>query len=194
MIKEQFELLSDTRSAWTEHVIANMDAFLIDHAACERKASSMAISMLTHYPDRHKLVTEMTDLALEEMSHFRQVMQMINEKQLIITPDEKDPYINALLRHMNKGRDAYFLDRLLLASIIEKRGAERFQLISEALDEGKLKDFYHAIAKSEKRHYELFLTLAYEYFSPEVIEPRLQELLVLEAKIINDLPIRAALH
>lgn len=192
--KNHYELLTKTAKEWTQCVIENMDSFLIDHAACERKASSMAISMLTHYPDKKEIVSAMTDLALEELSHFRQVMQFIFERNITITPDEKDPYINQLLKHMGRGKDAYFLDRLLLASIIEKRGHERFYLIACALNESKLKNFYHAIAKSEAKHYELFLELAHLYFPKETIRKRLQKLLCIEAKIVDELAIRPALH
>lgn len=189
-----FELLTKTNPEWTETVINNMDDFLIDHAACERKASTMAMSMLTHYPDKKELVIAMTDLALEELNHFRQVMNFINERNLIIKADEKDPYVNALRVHFKKDGNGYFLDRLLLASIIEKRGFERFFLVAENLPESKLKKFYYAISKSEEKHYELFLDLATQYFPKEAIQIRLIELLEIEAKIVDGLTIRPALH
>lgn len=189
-----YNLLTKTKNAWLEAVMADMDAFLIDHAACERKASSMAMSMIVHYPDKKELVVAMTDLALEELNHFRQVMQWIHDRNLQILPDEKDPYVNQLKKHVRKGRDDYFIDRLLLASIIEKRGAERFLLIGEALEESKLKKFYYAIAKSEEKHYELFLALAQKYFDEETIQNRLHEWLDIESNIIDNLPIRPALH
>jgi len=192
----QFKLLYKTTSDWTDTVINHFDLFLVDHAACERKASSMAMSMVAHYPDRHKLVSAMVDLAVEEMVHFKQVMQHILARNLVLPPDEKDPYVNQLRSHIRKERDAYFLDRLLLASIIEKRGAERFKLVADALTElnHPLKSFYSAIAKSEDRHYTLFLLLAEHYFSQDEITLRLATLLTMEAEIIKALPLRAALH
>lgn len=190
----RFDLLTKTKKEWTEKVISNMDDFLIDHASCERKASTMALSMLMHYPDKKELVIAMTDLALEELNHFRQVMQFINERNLIIKPDEKDPYVNRLRAHFKQNSEGYFLDRLLLASIIEKRGHERFFLIAQNLPESKLKKFYYAIAKSEEKHYELFLELALLYFPEEKIVSRLRKLLTIEAEIVNSLIIRPALH
>jgi tRNA-(ms[2]io[6]A)-hydroxylase len=95
---------------------------------------------------------------------------------------------------MDQGKDAYMLDRLLIASIVEARGAERFGLIADALPEGKLKNFYQAITDSESRHYQLFLKLAAYYFEEERISPRLAILLDAEATIIRSLPVGPALH
>jgi tRNA-(ms[2]io[6]A)-hydroxylase len=95
---------------------------------------------------------------------------------------------------MDQGKDAYMLDRLLIASIVEARGAERFRLIANALPKGKLKQFYQAISDSESRHYQLFLKLAAHYFDEERISPRLTSLLDIEAAIIRSLPLAPALH
>lgn len=191
-----YELLTQTKVAWVENILENMDDFLIDHAACERKASSMALSFLTHYPDRKELVRAMTDLALEELNHFRQVMQFINDRNLTITPDQKDPYVNALIKNFRSGKDAYFIDRLCVASIVEKRGHERFLMIANTLPETekKLKNFYHAIAKSEAKHFELFIDLAKIYFDNDEVDTNINRLLVVEAEIIDNLEIRSALH
>ncbi len=189
-----YELLIATRDQWTDTVLADFDAFLIDHAACERKASSMAMSMLLHYADRPKLVQAMTDLAVEELLHFKAVMTHIRERQLTLCRDEKDPYVNALRNSIRTDSTHYLLDRLLIASIIEKRGAERFGLVAKALPKGLLQNFYHNITESESRHFTLFLELASEYFSADIIKNRLQELLIIEANIIENLPLRAALH
>ncbi len=189
-----FELLTPTKPTWTEAVVADFDTFLLDHAACERKASSMAMSMLLHYPDLENLVKEMTKLAIEELLHFKAVMAHIHERGLVLPGDEKDPYVNELRQAQRRGSQEYLLDRLIIASIIEKRGAERFGLVAEALTDVKLKKFYTKITESEQRHYLLFLDLAKEYFNPEIIEPRLNELLIIEAKIIDNLKIKSALH
>lgn len=189
-----FELLTPTKPAWTEVVMTDFDRFLLDHAACERKASSMAMSMLLHYPDRENLVKEMTKLAIEELLHFKSVMAHIHERGLVLPGDEKDPYVNELRQAQRRGSQEYLLDRLIIASIIEKRGAERFGLVAEAQTDLKLKKFYSKITESEQRHYLLFLDLAKEYFNSEIIGTRLNELLIIEAKIIDNLPIKSALH
>ena len=160
-------LRSASPKAWLEAVLANFDRFLLDHAACERKASAMAMHLAAHYRDRRVLVDAMVDLACEELDHFRQVYRIVSERGLELAPDEKDAYVNAmngLSRRGTRGTEAYFLDRLLLAGIVEARGCERFGMIAEALSEGRLKSFYRQIEDSESRHRELFYGLACEYF------------------------------
>jgi len=183
-----------TPPAWIDAVMADFDSFLLDHAAAEKKASGMAISMLSHYPDRVELVTAMADLAVEELSHYREVVKWIHRRGLLTAADEKDPYVLAFREAIRRGKEAYLLDRLLTASIIEARGAERFALVAGALEPGPLKNFYRSIARSEARHYQLFLGLARQYIEDGVIEQRWSELLDIEAAIVADLPIRAALH
>ena len=183
-----------TPPAWIEAVMADFDSFLLDHAAAEKKASGMAISMLSHYPDRVELVAAMADLAVEELSHYREVVRWIHRRGLLTAADEKDPYVLAVREAIRRGKEAYLLDRLLTASIIEARGAERFALVAHTLEPGPLKSFYRSIARSEARHYQLFLGLARHYIDEAVIERRWHELLDIEAAIVADLPIRAALH
>ena len=189
-----FSLQEPTSSDWLETVMADFDTFLLDHASCEKKASGMAISMISHYPDKPELVNEMLTLAIEELSHYRDVVRLILEKNLEPAADSKDEYINRLHKSMDRGKTAYMLDKLLVASVVEARGAERFGLIADALPEGKLKRFYLAIADSENRHYLLFLKLAEMYFPEKQIASRLEELLAVEANIIRDLPLKPALH
>jgi tRNA-(ms[2]io[6]A)-hydroxylase len=183
-----------TNPAWTEAVLAEFDSFLLDHAAAEKKASGMAISMLSHYPDRVELVAAMADLAVEELGHYREVVKWIHRRGLLTAADRKDPYVLALRDAIRRGREEYLLDRLLTAGIIEARGAERFALVAAALAPGPLKNFYRTLARSEERHYTLFLGLAEKYLDGATIERRRDELLDLEAEIVARLPIRAALH
>ena len=187
-------LLYDTPAEWTETVLADFDSFLQDHAAAEKKASGMAISMLSHYPDRVELVAAMADLAIEELSHYRDVVKWLHRRGLLTTADQKDPYVIEFRKAIRGGPEAYLLDRLLTASIIEARGAERFGLVAEALEPGGLKKFYESISRSEERHYELFLELATLYIEPEIIQQRWQQLLEVEASIVAGLPLRPALH
>jgi tRNA-(ms[2]io[6]A)-hydroxylase len=189
-----YSLKVKTSSAWLDTVMADFDTFLLDHASCEKKASGMAMSMISHYPDKPRLIREMLNLAVEELSHFRDVVRLILDQGLQTSADTKDEYINQLHKSMDQGKDAYLLDRLLIASIVEARGAERFGLIADALPEGRLKNFYRAITDSESRHYRLFLDLAREYFPDDTILPRLEDLLTVEAGIIRNLPVKAALH
>ena len=183
-----------TPAAWAEGVIYAMDLFLPDHAAAEKKASSMAMTMVSHYPDRPELVAAMVDLAIEELNHFRAVVMLMQERDLHLLPDEKDPYVNTLRQSIRTGKELFFMDRLLVAGIIEARGAERFGLVADALPDGPLKRFYRSIALSEEGHEALFVDLAERYFDPGETRRRLNELLVIEADIISGLPHRPALH
>lgn len=183
-----------TPDAWTQTVLADFDTFLIDHAAAEKKASGMANSMLSHYTDKPDIVTAMVDLSIEEMMHFREVVKILHQRGLCLAPDTKDPYVNSLRKHMRKGADVYFLDRLLIGGIVESRGSERFGLIAKALPNGELKDFYQAITDSESRHKDLFIHLAKNHFDEHTINERLNFLLDEEAKIVAELPIISALH
>lgn len=189
-----FTLRETSSVAWLETVMADFDSFLKDHASCEKKASGMAMSMISHYPDKPELITGMLNLAVEELSHFRDVMRLILDRDLEPAADARDEYVNCLHKAMDQGKDAYLLDRLLIASIVEARGAERFAMIAEALQKGKLKNFYSAISDSEARHYQLFLSLAEQYFPEEKISTRLEALLNIEADIIRSLPLKPALH
>ena len=188
------QLRFQTPVAWTEAVLADFDKFLIDHAAAEKKASGMAMSMLSHYPDREKLVKAMIDLSIEEMTHFRKVVKLLYQRGLQPGADTKDDYVNEFRKAFRKGSDLYMLDRLLVGGIIEARGCERFGLVANALPEGKMKSFYQEITDSEAKHHELFVNLACEYFPQETVEPRLNQLLDIEANICSALPITAALH
>jgi len=189
-----FELAYATPATWTAAVMADFDQFLIDHAAAEKKASSMAMTMVSHYPDRPELVSAMIDLALEELTHFRAVAQLIAKRGLILGGDQKDPYVNQVRKHMRTGRDGFLIDQLLVGGIIEARGAERFGLVAEALEAGDLKRFYRSITRSERNHKDLFVELAYRYAESAAVDGRLRELVAAEAEIVRALPIRAALH
>lgn len=188
------ELKYKTPALWSEKIVSNMDVFLPDHAAAEKKASSMAMTMVSHYPDKPELVAAMVDLALEELSHFRAVVRLMQARGLSLLPDEKDPYVNLLRKHSRQGDEVYLMDRLLIAGIVEARGAERFGLIAAALPEGELQRFYDSITRSEISHQGLFLELADRFFEKRPVRKRLDELLDAEAGIVSKLPLRLALH
>lgn len=188
------DLRYQTGATWIEAVLADFNAFMQDHAAAEKKAAGMAMSMIAHYPDRRELVESLTDLAVEEMSHFREVTRWLHRRGAQLAADQKDAYILRLRDVIRQGSDVYFLDRLLTAGIIEARGAERFTLVADALPQGSLKNFYRGIARSEQRHLDLFESLARRYFNDAVVNARIDELLNIEAAIAADIPARAALH
>lgn len=189
-----FKLRFTTPHAWTKTVLANFSCFLNDHAQAEKKASGMAMSMLSHYPDKPELVRAMVDLSIEELAHFREVIKLMQARGLQLGRDEKDPYVNNIRQHLGKGKENYMLDRLLSAALIEARGCERFGLIAQHHTDAGLQTFYQSIAESEAKHHLLFIDLAALYFKQETIEIRLDELLDIEASIVEALPLRAKLH
>lgn len=180
---------------WIEAVMADFDSFLKDHADCERKASNMAMSFVAKFPDRVEILPELIDTAIEEMEHFKQVYELLTERNLklnhSIPPDE---YINLLMKLLRSGREERFMDRLIMASLVETRGAERFKLVYEALEEGELKQFYRQLWASEARHGEVFVEMALQYFPEQDVYDRLDWMTNEEAKIIQQIPIKAALH
>ena len=175
-------------------MLADLDAFLLDHAANERKASAAALALVAHYPDRPQLVASCIALAREELLHFEEVVRRIAERGRTLGPDTRSVYLGRLAREYRQGRDAYFLDRLVTGAIVEARGCERFGLLAAALPAGPLKDFYRDLARSEVRHKETYLDLARAYFPTADVAARLEELLHAEARIVAELPVRAALY
>ncbi len=188
------ELLSTSSTAWLDAVLADFDTFLCDHASCEKKASGMAMSLIGHYPDKPILIRAMLNLAVEELSHYREVMRHVLDRGLTPAREKRDDYVNKLQTLMDQGKHMYLLDRLLVGAIVEARGAERFGLIATALPAGKMKNFYVSITESENRHYELFLELAAQHYPIDTINTRLPVLLQQEVKILAQLPLKAALH
>ncbi len=180
--------------AWLRTVLDGFDAFLLDHAACERKASANALSLVAHYPDRLELVSEMIRLAREELDHFGQVYEVMAARGLRLGPDRKDAYLGELRRKVRNGRDHYFLDRLLVGGVAEARGCERFERIAGAVADEELGRFYTVLSQSEARHADQFVRLAKVYFEPEEVTERLESLLIEEAQIVAALPLAAALH
>lgn len=183
-----------TDPRWVEVVLQDIGSFLIDHAYCERKASGTALKLLSHYPDRKELVEAMIELAQEELEHFALVYKQIAALGLTLTQDSSDLYVKKLLKLARGQSDDYFLDRLLISSLIEGRSCERFILLTQALPEGPLKELYQDLTRAEARHHGLFIQLAKKYFPSEVVEARLEELLTKEAEIVKELPLRAGVH
>jgi tRNA-(ms[2]io[6]A)-hydroxylase len=187
-------LKTKTPAQWLETVQSDFSLFLTDHAACERKASATGINFVVQYPDRTELLDPMIRFAREELLHFQQVCRLLQQRGLTTRADERNPYVNRLLANIRHGRDERFLDRLLTFGIIEARGAERFSILGEQLENIEMKNFYQQLADAEKRHQELFIEMARIYFSADQVEHRLEELLDREAEIVSSLPLRASVH
>ena len=189
------DLTYDTPLDWAKNAIKDLPAFLRDHADCERKASAMAMSFVAKAHDKKEIIPELIDTAIEELEHFQSVYKIMEEKGVLLTHSiEKDTYIEDLIKLTRTKPEDRLIDRLLLASIIETRGAERFKLISEAIEEPELKKFYKELWVSEANHGNIFVKMALNYRPKEEIYIRLHELNNAEGKICEKLPWRHAVH
>jgi tRNA-(ms[2]io[6]A)-hydroxylase len=194
MSKKSTGLLSETTPEWINTVLTDFDSFLTDHASCERKANAMLMSMIVKYPDRQTIIPRLIELAQEELEHFAETYTFMEKRGLMLTKDTPDPYVNQLLAAARHGRDERFIDRMLIASVIEARGAERFRIVGENVSDPELAAFYTKLWKSEVKHAHVFLLLLNREYDPDMINARHQELLELEAEIVAGLELRPALH
>ncbi|MCB0405578.1 MAG: tRNA-(ms[2]io[6]A)-hydroxylase [Bdellovibrionales bacterium] len=189
-----FSLRHKTPLAWAHNAILDMDALLLDHAACERKAAAMGMSFVVKYPDRLEIIDPLIHFAREELEHFQQVCRLLVRRGLVLDHDEPDRYVNLLHKKVRTGRDERFLDRLVVAAVIEARGTERLGLVTDVLEDPELKALYRRLTRAEDRHKDLFLDLATHYFEPAAISDRLSYFLDEEAIAIQAVPFRSAIH
>ena len=195
-MKLSLELTVATQPEWVDAVTADLPSFLQDHADCERKASALAMSLVAKYPDRFEIIPELIATGVEELEHFQQVYEVMRRRGIPLAKEiGQDPYIKVLMDLLHTDSLRRFLDRLLLASIIECRGAERFRLVSEALGHDKeLQQFYHDLWVSEARHGHIFVGMALEYFEMDRVYGRLSEMNAAEGRIVDGLELRPRLH
>ncbi len=185
-----------TDPRWVNIVEKNIEDILTDHAFCEQKATSTAISLIVSFPEYTDLVQEMVALVKEEISHFKMVHDIILEKGWILGRDRKDEYVIALLKFFPKGgsRTTQLVHRLLYAALIEARSCERFRLLSEELVDKKLALFYKNLMVSEANHYTMFLGFARQYGDRKEVDEKWQGLLDYEAEIMKDLSKSESIH
>jgi len=185
-----------TDPRWVNIVEKNIEDILTDHAFCEQKATSTAISLIVSFPEYTDLVQEMVALVKEEISHFKMVHDIILEKGWILGRDRKDEYVIALLKFFPKGgsRTTQLVHRLLYAALIEARSCERFRLLSEELEDKKLALFYKNLMVSEANHYTMFLGFARQYGDRKEVDKKWQGLLDYEAEIMKDLSKSESIH
>ena len=157
------KLATDPR--WVNIVESNIEEILTDHAWCEQKAASNAISIVTYNSELEELVTEMLIIAKEELDHLQLVHELIKKKGLTLGRERKDHYVNELFKFMKKdgSRNDSFIDRLLFSAMIEARSCERFKVLSENIKDEELSNFYRDLMESEAGHYTTFITYARKY-------------------------------
>lgn len=175
---------------------SNIEEILTDHAFCEQKAASNAITLIVQNPNLSDLVQEMILLAQEEMDHFKRVHDIILERGFVLGRERKDDYVNELMKFMKKGgsRQEQLIERLLFAAMIEARSCERFKVLSEQINDDKLASFYHELMISEAGHYTMFIKLARKYAEGIDVDKRWQEFLDYEAEVIKNYGKRETIH
>ena len=190
------DLRFKTPPEWLDVVFADFDAFLLDHAACERKAAATGMSFVVRYPDKSALIEPLIEFAREELEHFQIMYRIVHARGLILCDDYKDPYVNALRSQVRNGGPGMLLDKLLVAGIVEARGCERLFMVADALKakNSPLADAYLDLARAEARHHGLFFRLARACFDDPLIDERAATLLEYEAELVRRLPHRAAVH
>ncbi len=185
-----------TDPRWVNLVEKNIDEILTDHAYCEQKAASTAISLIIRFPEYTDLVEEMIALSREEMGHFKMVHDRITARGKTLGRDRKDDYVVALQKFFPKGgsRTTQLVHRLLYAALIEARSCERFRLLSEQLKDKELADFYHKLMVSEAGHFTMFLKFARKYGERKEVDQKWEDLLCFEAEIMKDLGKKETVH
>lgn len=188
-------LAAATDPKWVRMILDNFDEFLVDHADCERKASATAMTFVAKCPDRVQIAKPMINLALEELRHFKQVYLLMEKRGLRLhSRMPEDPYVSRLMALCRTSPDERFLDRMIVMSVVETRGAERFGILYKALQDPELKAFYRGLYLAESKHGNVFLHLVQKYYDAAVIEERLKFFLEKEAEIVAGLPWRPSLH
>ncbi len=191
-----FGLKLATDPRWVNVVESNLSDVLSDHAWCEKKAASNAISLLTYNSDKNDLVDDMAAIAREEMEHFEQVLAIIRQRGLTLMREEKDNYVNELFRYIKKGgsKAQALVERLLFAAMVEARSCERFKTLSENIDDPELSKFYRDLMISEANHYTIFLNYAKKYGTGIDVPKRWKEWLAFEDSIIQKYGSHESVH
>lgn len=193
-----FKLKLETDPRWVNIAEENLKEILTDHAYCEQKAASSAISLIVLNPEYPELTTAMTALAIEEMQHFDRVHQKILERGWVLGRERKDDYVNQLIRFFPKGgvsREQGLVNKLLLGAMIEARSCERFRVLSENLKDKDLADFYHELMISEANHYTMFIKFAKKYGSSICDVDKLwSEFLTYEGEVIRNYGKKEHIH
>lgn len=179
-----------TDPRWVNIVEKNIEEILTDHAYCEQKAASNAISVIVLHSQYSDLVQAMTEIAQEEMMHFGLVHDKILERGYKLGFERKDPYVGDLAKYLkerNSGgsKESQFVNRMMFAAMIEARSCERFRILSEEINDEDLRDFYRGLMESEARHYTTFLNFARKYGEGVDVDKRWQEFLEFEASLME---------
>jgi len=188
-------LLNHTRPEWVDIAAADINSLLIDHAHCEKKAATNALSIIKLYPQHENIVREMLTIMKEEWDHFEQVYNLIRNQGAHLTKDRGNEYAKRLSDHIRKDEPQRMLDLLLVDALIEARSCERFSLLAACPSiPAELRSFYKELFASEASHYTTFTELARAHFPSDIVKHRLHELAMIEASIIDTLGNLPTMH
>lgn len=188
------KLRTDPR--WANIAEGNLEEILTDHAWCEQKAATNAIFLIVNNSEKPDLVSTMSEIAIEEMQHFKMVHDIILERGYTFGRERKDDYVNQLMKFCKKNvsREEALIDRLLFAAMIEARSCERFRVLSTNIKDQELAKFYHELMISEANHYTVFLGFARQYAGEIDVEKRWQEWLTFEGELIQSYGNKELIH
>ncbi|MCF7981355.1 MAG: tRNA-(ms[2]io[6]A)-hydroxylase [Pseudomonadales bacterium] len=175
-------LLCDTPQEWVDVAIQNINLLLIDHAHCEKKAASTAMSLIYRYVDRSELLRKLSQLAREELLHFEQVLDIMRDRKIEYRHLTPSRYASGLRTLVRTHEPARLVDILIVGAFVEARSCERFDKLAPYLDE-ELAKFYRSLLRSEGRHYEDYLRLA-ELYSDSLIDDRIKSFAEKERELI----------
>ncbi len=179
-------LAAPTRPDWVVEALASLDEILLDHAHCEKKAASTAVSMLFRYPERPELMRPLSELAREELRHFELVLGIIEKRGGAFTRQFPSSYAQRLYGAVEKSEPARLVDSLLCCALIEARSCERMQILADHLQDVELSKLYRGLLASEARHHQVYVDLAAEVVGMDFAMVRLEELALHEASVIAD--------
>ncbi len=184
-------LAESTRADWFASIQDNLDLILIDHTHLEKRAASTALGMIFRYTGKRGALRGLAEVVQEEMEHFTRMLDILDARDIELTRLEPAPYASALVDHIRPQEPERFLDKLLVAGLIEARSCERFSILADNVDDPELAEFYRELFKAEADHYTLYTGIAREHFDSSVVTNRLDELAEYEVealKLGRDLP------
>ena len=195
-IKHMLNLQLPTDPRWVQLVEQDLHAVMVDHAWCEHKAASNAMSIIVRFPEYTAMVQDLTRIAREELEHFGMVVDRIEARGWQLTPERKDSYVNDLLTFVRKdgSREERLVDRLLFSAMIEARSCERFKLLSERANDPELRTFYGDLMESEAGHYATFIGFARSVAPRLDVDARWRAFLEFEAIVIAGYGKQATIH
>ena len=187
-------LQQPTAQQWLEQALANLDTVLLDHSHCERKAAGVALNLMFRYPSHVKLVRSLTAIAQEELEHFEQVNQILEQRGMPLGPLASPPYGAGLSKQIRSKEPDRLLDSLLVCGLIEARSHERLGLLGAHCPEPELAKFYRGLMASEARHYGVYWVLATTFFDRSVVDQRLDTLATIESQLLAHLYPEPRMH